>query len=285
MSLDNFAPDHSGATKTKYSKRKLIIWAAILLVVLVGALFLYQTSNVLTIAGSPSDVGVYQDFKIEKEADRLDILVLGIRGSGDPNGGLLADTMILVSFDKKNDKVSMVSLPRDLYVDMPEYPNKEKINFAYALGEQRKPGGGGLTLSKEVVKYITGVYVDHAVVMNFEGFERLVNIMGGVQIYRNTDFYETKQWQGEGKEGSPFWYKESADAEAGQITQNENEEEQQTDDVQDIQQEDSQENTAVSAPEPREEYWVFHVPAGTSNLDGNSALYYVRSRYSSSDFD
>ena len=289
MDFGKFAPDHSKIRDSKRSKKKLILGSAALVLVLAVSFFLYQTSNVLTIAGSPSDVGVYQDFEVEKEEDRLDILVLGIRGSGDPNGGLLADTMLLVSFDKKDNKIAMVSLPRDLYVEMPDHPNPEKINFAYALGEQRMPGGGGLTLSKEVVKYITGVYVDHAVVVNFHGFERLVNIMGGVNIYRSTDFYESKQWQGEGKEGSPFWYKESASAEASDKQQETSENTNETTNIEE-QQEDSGDSTAATAPtpipeEPQEEYWVFHVPAGSSNLDGESALYYVRSRYSSSDFD
>lgn len=271
-------------------KRRWIFIAFAILGVALISFFMYQASNVLTIAGSGDpDVGVYKDFKVEREPNRIDILVLGIRGSGEAHGGLLADTMLLFSFDKETKKASMVSIPRDLYVKMPDHHQPEKINYAYALGEQRKPNGGGLALSKEVVKYVTGVYVDHAAVVNFNGFVRVVDIMGGVEIHRDTDFYEAQQWQGEGDPNSKFWYKASdeivveaepepngtsQDAEGGGA------EETNTDTSED-------ETTQETAPTRTvtKEYWVFHVPKGRSVLDGEEALYYVRSRYSSSDFD
>ena len=200
----------------KNSKKHKILRLCIIgffsMLVLSVAWFFYKTSNILTIAG---DVGAYDDFKVKEEDNRLDILVLGIRGAGDENGGLLADTMILVSFDKEKQKAAIISLPRDLFVEMPDHEKPEKINFAYALGESRRWGGGGLALSKEVVKYITGVYVDHAVVLNFEGFKKLIDTMGGVVVYRDTPFIEGKQWQGEGKEGSLYWKLVSSNREDG----------------------------------------------------------------------
>lgn len=238
------------------------------ILVLSVAWFFYKTSNVLTIAG---DVGVYEDFKVKKEDNRLDILVLGIRGAGDENGGLLADTMILISFDKEKQKAAIVSLPRDLFVEMPEHEKLEKINFAYALGESRRWGGGGLALSKEVVKYITGVYIDHAIVLNFEGFKELIDTMGGVTIYRDTPFVEGNQWQGEGKEASPFWRL---------VTNTEN-----------FEDNDEQKESEVNLTdenfklETQGQYWEFYVPTGKSVLNGDAALYYVRSRFGSSDFD
>lgn len=260
-------------------KRFLIIGITILFFLLLSWIF-YKGANVLIIAG---EVGVYDNFKIEKESNRLDVLILGIRGVSDKNGGLLADTMILVSFDKEKEKIAIVSLPRDLFVEMPNYPNLEKINFAYALGEQRSWGGGGLALSKEVVKYVTGVYVDDAIVINFEGFKKLVDILGGVAIYREKEFVEGRQWQGEGIEGSPFWELVTALEEV--VSENQEKIG------------DSQENDEVKTNEvpmltetqvPTEgvnKYWVFKVPKGTSTLSGENVLYYVRSRFSSSDFD
>ena len=246
-------------------KKKRKVWRFVFIggltcLVLAVAWFFYKTSNILTIAG---DVGVYEDFKVKKEDNRLDILVLGIRGVGDENGGLLADTMVLVSFDKEKQKAAIISLPRDLLVEMPNHDKLEKINFAYALGESRRWGGGGLALSKEVVKYVTGVYIDHAVVLNFEGFKELIDTMGGVIIYRNAPFVEGEQWQGEGVENSSFW----------EFVENSTEQEAETTSGQD---------ESVSEAEG---YWVFKVPSGTSVLSGENALYYVRSRFSSSDFD
>ncbi|MDX1535489.1 MAG: LCP family protein [Candidatus Spechtbacterales bacterium] len=281
--------------KSWHKKRRFVLAGLLLFGIIFIAFFMYQTSNVLTIAGNGDpDVGIYQDFKVEKEPNRIDVLVLGIRGSGDSHGGLLSDTMLLFSFNKDTKKASLLSIPRDLYVEMPNHPQPEKINFAYALGEQRKPNGGGLALSKEVVKYVTGVYVDHAAVVNFNGFTRLVDIMGGVEIYRDTDFYESRQWQGEGDPNSSYWYKATEEIAVGDESENRADDSNETiedneDDEDNEANTDTGENTSVeddTAPTTEtREYWVFHVPKGRSVLDGEEALYYVRSRYSSSDFD
>lgn len=251
-------------------KRLFIAWAVLLPVFLIVGYTFFKVSNVLTIAGS--DAGTYKNFKVEKESDRLDVLVLGIGGAGH-EGALLSDTMILLSFNKKTGETAMVSLPRDLLVEMPGHPRPEKINYAYALGEQRVSNGGGLMLSKEVVKYITGVYIDHAAVLNFTGFERLIDIFGGVTIYRQTPFVESRQWQGEGNPNSKFWRlvkEEPAPIESSDISQDSLE--------------DSINNSENSTETPNE-YWEFFIPAGTHVLNGEEALYYARSRYSTNDFD
>jgi len=259
--------------KFRINRRKIgrfIVIGLLATAVLSIAWFFYKTSNVLTIT---KDAGTYKNFKVEKEPNRIDILILGIGGPGH-QGGLLTDSILLLSFDKEKEKAALVGLPRDLFVTMPNHAKPEKINYAYALGESRLPGGGGLALSKEVVKYVTGVYIDHAVVLNFDGFEKLVDIMGGVTISRNTKFVEDKQWQGEGKEDSPFWYKQSDTDNTEQFTDGDTEEVF-----------DENEESVELASEESFEYWVFEVPAGTSVLSGEDALYYVRSRFTSSDFD
>ncbi|MEX0916490.1 MAG: LCP family protein [Candidatus Spechtbacterales bacterium] len=247
-------------------------------IMVAGALFFtfLRASNMLTVSGS---VGSYPDFSVEREEDRIDVLILGIRGAGDPNGGLLADTMVLASFDKKTKKAAMVSIPRDLYVEMPDH-GPEKINFAYALGETRSPGGGGLTLSKEVVQYVSGVYIDHAIVLNFEGFKRVVDTLGGVTITRDTPFTESQQWRGERVAGSSFWVYVEGTA---PLT------EEALDEVAISEEEGGGEEeggeSVEEEPATTEGYWMFQVPKGTHTLKGDDALYYIRSRYSSSDFD
>ncbi len=250
------------------SKKKKITISAVLATVLLlgmGALFLHSSSNVVTVKGN-ADVGKYENFSVEQKDERVNVLVLGMRGAGNgENGALLADSIMLFSFDKEKEEAAMISVPRDLYVKIPEHPNKEKINYAYALGEQRSPGGGGLSLTKEVVQYVTGVHIDHAVVANFEGFEEVVDIVGGVEVYRDRPFYESQQWQFEGNPNSPYWFKQQNTA---------------TNDTSSL-----EENATGTSSENPPEYWVFHVPAGRSVLDGESALYYVRSRFTSNDFE
>lgn len=276
-------------SRKRQNKKKIIIISLLLPIIVFLGFMLLKVSNVLMITGGSFNVGTYENFKVEKNPDRLNLLILGIRGAEDANGGLLADTMVLISFDKKEQKAVIVSIPRDLHVPIPNYPNPEKINFAYALGEKVQRGGGGLALSKEVVKYVTGLYVDYAIVVNFDGFEKLVNILGGVEIYRNNIFVEDRQWQGEGNPNSPYWHLEiiqNTNEGDDELTQELFEPDSTIDNKQDIKN-TFDEKIEATQPEANEttEYWVFSVPSGYSVLNGEEALYYVRSRFSSSDFN
>jgi LCP family protein required for cell wall assembly len=160
----------------------------------------------------------------------------------------------LASFNKENNQASLVSLPRDLYVEVPKY-GKEKINAIYSIGETQNYAGGGLQLMKAVVSMISGVYIDHAVSVDFIGFQKIIDHLGGIVIYRNTPFIEDKQWMYDGKEGKEYWrLSEHA-------------------------------STTESGATTTEPGWVFYVPAGSNIMNSEDALYYARSRYSSSDFD
>jgi LCP family protein required for cell wall assembly len=152
-----------------------------------------------------------------KESNRLDILVLGMRGADDPDGGMLTDTIMLVSLDQTTKKGSMVSIPRDLYVRITS-EKQDKINSAYE--------NLGLSGVKKLVSQITGVYIDYAVVFDFSAFKEIVDTLGGVDITLDKPFTEQSQWG-----------------------------------------------------------YEFSLPAGQNHLTGETALYYVRSRYSTSDFD
>jgi LCP family protein required for cell wall assembly len=168
----------------------------------------------------------------EKDPDRTNILLLGLRGAGDDNGGLLTDTIILLSVKKSTNQVAMISIPRDLYVVMPQAPGqknilKEKINFAYALGEERK-AGGGLVYSKAVVSRVTNLYIDYAISADFTAFREIVDILGGIDVTLEAPFSEKAQFAKE---------------------------------------------------------FIVDLPAGENHLDGETALFFVRSRYSTSDFD
>ncbi|MBI4134120.1 MAG: LCP family protein, partial [Candidatus Terrybacteria bacterium] len=79
-----------------------------------------------------------------REKDRIDFLLLGLRGEGDPHGGLLTDTMMVVSIHTARDEVALISLPRDTYLTIPIVQQRAKINEAFAIGEQQLPQGGGL---------------------------------------------------------------------------------------------------------------------------------------------
>lgn len=123
------------------------------------------------------------------EENRLDILILGIRGANDPDadrgGALLTDTIMLFSFDKTTRKASIVSIPRDLYVKVSKNKS-DKINVVYE--------NGGIKNSKEFISKLTGVYIDKAVVLDFSSFEKIIDAVGGVDVVLDKPFEEGQQW-------------------------------------------------------------------------------------------
>jgi anionic cell wall polymer biosynthesis LytR-Cps2A-Psr (LCP) family protein len=119
--------------KLKWWKRRWFKIVAVVMAVFVvgGVIFLWKagsTINKITTGGLFQNItsvvpGIKDGLKGESDG-RINILILGMRGENVPGGGLLADTIMVVSLklDKnqpQNNKVSMISIPRDLYVDNP----------------------------------------------------------------------------------------------------------------------------------------------------------------------
>jgi len=90
------------------------------------------------------------------------------------------------------------------------------------------------------------LHIDYAVNINFEAFKETVDALGGITINREEPFEETFQWAKDGREENENWIIREIDG---------------------------------------EEKWVFYVPEGRNLLNGSTTLYYVRSRYSTDDFD
>jgi LCP family protein required for cell wall assembly len=91
------------------------------------------------------------------------------------------DAIILVHLDAQTERVSMLSFPRDLWVTIPGY-GKNKINAAYPTGEKQLGPGYGAALAKETVSQLTGLPVEHFVMINFDGFKTLIDKLGGISI-------------------------------------------------------------------------------------------------------
>jgi polyisoprenyl-teichoic acid--peptidoglycan teichoic acid transferase len=91
------------------------------------------------------------------------------------------DAMVLVHLDRKGNMVSMLSLPRDLWVDIPGY-GRNRINAAYPIGEKELGPGGGAALAKATVGELLDLKVDYFVMINFQGFQEVIDLIGGVEI-------------------------------------------------------------------------------------------------------
>jgi len=107
---------------------------------------------------------------------RVNILILGIAG-GVHDGSDLTDTMIVASVAQDKPSIALVSLPRDIWSDT----LKDKINSAYHYGEEKKVGGGK-TLAKAIVEDVTGLVIHYIVVVDFSQFEKLINVVGGIDV-------------------------------------------------------------------------------------------------------
>jgi len=114
------------------------------------------------------------------------VLLLGIGGKGH-DGGDLTDTMLLISANPSKNFVIMTPIPRDIWLPSLE----KKINAAYAVGEEKKTGAG-LILASDAVKEILGVNVDYVVRIDFTGFEKAVDLLGGVEVYIDQKFVDPK---------------------------------------------------------------------------------------------
>lgn len=224
----------------KPPKKKVVLLLAIVLVSIIFGTIFYKTGFVFSKIIIVKNIAWERifgklppsEYAPPKDAKRINFLLLGIGGKEHENGSLLADSIMIVSFKKNTKKIALISIPRDLYVQMPGENYQEKINAAYVLGEQKYQNG--LDYAKKAISYVTGLYIDYVAVVDFEAFRTVINALGGITIHLDQPFIEDKQW----------W---------------------------------CDENGLSCRP--------FIVDVGDQLLDGEKALFYIRSRFSSSDFD
>lgn len=143
-----------------------------------------DSTGVITDIGSPLQPAGGPTPEPWDGASRVTILLMGLdyrdwsSGEGPPR----TDTMILFTLDPLARTGGMLSIPRDLWVNIPGGFNYGKINTAYQLGEAFKLPGGGPGLAMETVEELLGVPIDYYVQVDFSAFERLVDEIGGVKI-------------------------------------------------------------------------------------------------------
>jgi polyisoprenyl-teichoic acid--peptidoglycan teichoic acid transferase len=119
--------------------------------------------------------------------ERVTILVMGIdRRAGEDEKGYLTDTMMLVTLDPQSRTAAMLSIPRDLWVEVPGY-DVDTINTANRSGDYYDYPGGGPALAVKTVEHNLGVNVNYYVRLDFTAFETMIDTIGGIDIYNQTD--------------------------------------------------------------------------------------------------
>lgn len=120
--------------------------------------------------------------------DRVNILLLGYGGQGH-DGPNLTDTIELASIKPSTHEVSLLSIPRDLYVDIPGF-GSSKLNSAFAFGEENKVPGGGAAVAIKTLEQITGQSIPYYVTVDFKGFEQIVDKLAGIDVTIPRSFYD-----------------------------------------------------------------------------------------------
>jgi polyisoprenyl-teichoic acid--peptidoglycan teichoic acid transferase len=273
--IENNGAEREKNKKRFYKKRGFKILMVILVVILLGGgIFAWKTGNILNKISKGGFLkaivhnipGVKDELKGEKDG-RINILLLGMRGENVTGGGLLADTIMIASIKPNENKVAMISIPRDLYVDNPAWGNKTKINAVYAAGEE-KGKKQGLEQMEKVVGDVTGLTIHYGASINFAGFKQLINAIGGIEIILDNPFEEPVQ----------FNEPHVCDSQVFTVPTGK------------YQIKSNKRGTVTTkyplCTNPNTECGGdFKLPAGKQILDGDKALCYARSRATSSDFE
>jgi LCP family protein required for cell wall assembly len=187
--------------------------AALVLVIGVGGLLFSQGffklhkvfhGGVATAAALTNDVN---PSLLKGEGDgRVNVLLLG-RGGGNHDGPDLTDTMMLASIDPVNHTATLISIPRDLWVDVPNQ-GAMKVNAAWETGEFKylgkiAPGSNnpnaiaaGFTQADQTVESILGVTIDYNALVDFAAFRQAVDTVNGVTVNVPTDLVDpTMAWE------------------------------------------------------------------------------------------
>jgi len=117
--------------------------------------------------------------QIREDNGRVNLVLLGISGDGQKPADL-TDTIIFSSFNKSNGRTLFLSLPRDIWSDS----LKSKINTAYHYG--------GFSLARQSLEEVIGQPVHYLFVLDFEGFKKVVDFLGGIDIYIERTFTDFK---------------------------------------------------------------------------------------------
>lgn len=126
------------------------------------------------------------DYPTWDGSSRINILFVGFRG-GDPIQGdcpFCTDTLILLTVDPTSKTAGMLSIPRDMWVNIPGF-GYSRINTAWTLGRGSKLPGGGPGLTMKTVSQFIGVPVDYYVQVDFDTFVDVIDLLGGVDVHND----------------------------------------------------------------------------------------------------
>jgi LCP family protein required for cell wall assembly len=203
------------------------------------------------------------------------VYTFALLGHGDPGhaGGLLTDSIMIIKIDTGLEKIGLISVPRDSWVEIPSSGWEEqvgwKVNAAYAIGsserqyldrpEEFQGEAGGGELAKYTLEKIVGFPIDHFVAIDFSGFQKSIDVLGGIDVYVDRSFTDPL-YPITGEEDNPCGKSEE---EIAALT------------------------ATLSASKVEEEFTCRYeklvFTRGNTHMDGETALKFARSRHAAAD--
>ena len=170
-------------------KKKIIIWSiigVILAVAICYVLIIYFNLNKVFSDNKGSVTSLFKKSteKLIGENDgRVNFL---LAGEETYSGAAHTDTLMVASLNIKDNKVAMISIPRDLYIKIPNN-GYERIN---AVIQKNIDGVDGMDLLDDTVEKITDLKIPYYMKINFDGFTKLIDLFGGIDVYVERDLYD-----------------------------------------------------------------------------------------------
>ena len=167
-------------TKKKKKRKKLryFILTPFLFVLLAGTAYLaslyLKAEEVANSSFESLDGYELDEVTVNKKAENISVLFIGVDDSETRNGPTRSDAIMLATFNKEDNSIKLLSIPRDSYVYVPKTDEYTKINHAYAYG--------GTKATIETVENLLELDVDYYVRMNFYAFIDVVDALGGVKV-------------------------------------------------------------------------------------------------------
>lgn len=255
--------------------KKFLGMAIVLILIIMFSIFLWLkniTGKIFIPYISSATTNSIQQYFDNKTP--FNILLLGY-GGGNHDGAYLTDSMMVVHIDSKNQKVFLISIPRDIWIKIPtdgKTSSYWKINAAYTIGmdnqsypnkkPQFKGADGAGHMAEYIVSQVTGLPIQYFIGMDFSGFIHTIDTLGGVDINVQPGFDDYEYPLSDA----------TADATCGLDQAI----------IASLSAEVASGSTSANLAFPCR-YEHLHFNAGLQHMNGTTALKYVRSRHSLQD--
>lgn len=189
--------------KPKKKINKKIILLFVLIALCVGGYFAYKTlafSNDIGVKFGTGDlinsITKTPELKKDTTGKYTSALIVGIDTRGGTSQLRNTDSMIIATYNHDTKNLTMISIPRDFYVQVPNEGWYTKINAIYAHGESLKKGNG-INYLATTLTGVTGISIQYKAMVDLTGFKKIIDAVGGVTVNVENSFtdyrYPTEQ--------------------------------------------------------------------------------------------